>query len=88
MVISAISICAFQVCFVVKGDTSGEITLGEMFTEANFTVTLPGGSRVNNVNSSSSKSEYFDLNGRRVSNPAKGGIYILRNGEKVEKIIK
>lgn len=61
---------------------------GEMFTENNFTITLPGGSGVTNVNSSAANSEYFDLNGRRVSNPAKGGIYILRNGDKVEKIIK
>ena len=59
----------------------------EMFTENNFTVTLPGGSGVNNVNSTDGVNEYFDLNGHRIDAPARG-VYILRNGDKVQKVIR
>ncbi|MDE7393611.1 MAG: hypothetical protein K2M80_03955, partial [Muribaculaceae bacterium] len=31
--------------------------------------------------------EYFDLQGRRVSNPAKGSLYIERRGSEFKKII-
>ncbi len=59
----------------------------EMFTENNFTVKLPAGSGVNNVNSVESTKEYFDLNGHRIAAPSKG-VYIMRNGDKIEKVIK
>lgn len=61
---------------------------GSMFTESDFTIKLPAGSGVNNVNEATGVSEYFDLNGHRISTPTKGGVYILRNGSNVKKVIK
>lgn len=61
---------------------------GSMFTESDFTIKLPAGSGVNNVNEATGVSEYFDLNGHRISTPTEGGVYILRNGSNVKKVIK
>lgn len=60
----------------------------EMFTENDFTIQLPAGSGVNDISASYDKGIYFDINGNRVDNPVKGGVYILRKADKVEKIIK
>ena len=59
----------------------------EMFTENDFTVKLPAGSGISEVNSASESPEYFDINGRHIDAPAKG-VYILRNGDKVQKVIR
>lgn len=48
-----------------------------------------GFSGVNEVNASTSEDPvvYYDMQGRRVDNPAKGGIYIRRTGLTTDKII-
>ena len=61
---------------------------GEMFTENDFTIKLPVGTGVSEVESADKAAEYYDLNGRRISAPSKGGVYILRKGEKIEKVIR
>lgn len=38
--------------------------------------------------STDSSAEYFDLSGRRVSDPAEGGFYILRRGSRAAKVIR
>ena len=60
---------------------------GDMCTESDFTIELPEGNSVESL-TTDEKGVYYDLNGVRVSDPVKGGIYILRKGDKVEKIIK
>ena len=60
---------------------------GEMFTENDFTIQLPAGSGISGLNQSAEDAEYFDLNGHRIGAPAKG-VYILRKGETVKKVIK
>lgn len=59
----------------------------DMFTENDFTVKLPAGSGISDVNSAADGAEYFDLNGYRIAAPAKG-VYIMRHGDTVKKVIK
>ena len=61
---------------------------GEMFTDNDLTIQLPAGSGVGNMATAADKGTYYDINGNKVANPAKGGVYILRKGDKIEKIIK
>lgn len=61
---------------------------GEIFTSNDLTIQLPTGSGVETAAAAADKGTYFDINGNRVANPAKGGVYILRKGDKIEKIIK
>lgn len=37
------------------------------------------------ISAGSAETEVFDLQGRRIANPAKGGVYILKQGSKVSK---
>lgn len=60
----------------------------EMFTKNDFTIKLPAGSGIAAPEASSENGVYYDLNGNRVDAPAKGGVYILRKADSVEKIIK
>lgn len=59
---------------------------GSWLTENDLTIKLPVGTGVESVDTTT-KAEYYDLNGNRVANPGKG-IYILRQGEKSVKIVK
>ncbi len=59
-----------------------------MFTSNNFTVQLPSGSGIKALPFSGEDATYYDMNGNRVENPVKGGMYILRNAEKTVKIVK
>lgn len=61
---------------------------GEIFTNNDLTIQLPAGSGIETTATAADKGTYFDINGNRVANPAKGGVYILRKGDKIEKIIK
>ena len=60
---------------------------GDFCTENDFIIELPKGTGVESA-SVAEKAEYYDLNGIRVANPARGGIYIMRKGCKVEKVVK
>lgn len=60
---------------------------GDFCTENDFIIELPEGTGVESA-SVAEKAEYYDLNGIRVDNPTKGGIYIMRKGSKVEKVVK
>ncbi len=60
----------------------------EMFTENDFTIKLPAGSGIDSVSISTDNGAYYDMNGRHIENPAKGGIYILRNADKAIKVVK
>lgn len=58
------------------------------FTQNNFTVKLPEvETAIENI-TLDSKAEYFDLNGQRISRPTEKGVYIMRQGGNVKKVIR
>ena len=61
---------------------------GDMFTGNDFTVELPKGTGINDVKTTDASEEYFDLNGHRISSPIENGVYILRNGDTIKKVIR
>ncbi len=67
------------------------LTYGSSNTElarVAFAITTTGIEIINaDSDADAAKAEYFDLTGRRVTAPEKGGLYIRRSGGKVDKII-
>lgn len=61
---------------------------GDFLTSNNLTITLPDGSAVEGIEEADSKAEYFNVDGTRVANPEKGGVYIMRRGGKAVKIVR
>lgn len=49
------------------------------------TLTVTTGSGINTIGSENASAVYYNLQGVKVANPAKGGIYIVKKGSKVSK---
>lgn len=60
---------------------------GDFCTSNNLTITLPDGSSVEKPVIDESAPQYYNIDGTRVANPVRGGVYIMRQGSTARKII-